>query len=155
MTDRINKPQKPSDRRPPNSLDKLAKCSREHMEKYGPMHALLDESGKVVPCSLLEWAMWFEKSGQRIIQQDHIEDHFVSTVFEGIANNYPGAQQWWFETMAFGPQKMKDFFGKQRLMRDSLWTERVATLEEALEAHKKGIEFIKQHLEKVKHDLGI
>lgn len=140
MTDRINRPV-------PSSMDELAAYSKQKMEEQGPRNWILDESGNVVPCSFMEWVMWHEHSNQRRIRQEHIGDYYVSTLFEGIDHF---DWQWFFETMAFGPEEEVDFFGKPRMLRKTLWAKRTVTLKEALEAHQEGIEFVKQHLEKLK-----
>lgn len=148
MKDRFNQPgSEPPEK--DKALDELKKFSNEQMEKYGPTHWILDESGEVIPASLLEWAFWFEKNPQRIIQQDLIEDHKVSTIFEGLSmyrlakNERPVV----FETMVFGPERIHKWFnGTEKMMRPSLWQERNCTLKEALATHERAIEWLKDYL---------
>jgi hypothetical protein len=116
-------------------------------------HAVLDESGNVIPATFLEWARWFESSQQRFIQYDLFLDgkFFVSTVFMGLNHQYsphPNAPPQWFETMVFGEEREEDLFGRKTRIRPSLWCERCATLAEAKEQHARGVTWLKAaHLE--------
>lgn len=149
MTDRINKP---VDTDKSKALDELKKFSDEQMEKHGPQHWILNESGEVIPASLMEWTFWFENHHQRVIQQDYIEEHMVSTIFEGIdirvlsQNQRPRV----FETMVFGPpEETKWFNDETRMLRPSLWSERSFTLKQALEVHQTGIQWLQFHLKEI------
>jgi hypothetical protein len=146
MKDRINRPEGPSDKA--KALDVLKRFSDEQMAKYGPHHWILNESGEVIPASLFEWTFWFEKNGQRVIQQDYFEDHKVSTIFEGLDRGVFHQQiPHVFETMIFGPPEETEWFdGTKRMMRPSLWQERDRTLQEALKRHQEGIEWLKNYL---------
>jgi hypothetical protein len=110
-------------------------------------HAILDESGNVIPASLLEWATWFETNDkQRIIQQDYfLDDKFkVSTVFLGTNHNYFSSDKpLWFETMVFGPKKKKVLLGKMHEVRPDLWMRRCETLAQAKAQHQEGINWLK------------
>jgi hypothetical protein len=148
MKERINRPEGPSGKA--KALDELKRFSDEQMAKYGAFHWILNESGEVIPASLMEWAMWFEKNPQRVIQQDYIEDHKVSTIFEGLDIYYglhDSRRPIVFETMIFGPPEQTVWFdGTKRMMRPSLWQERDCTLKEALKRHQEGIEWLKDYL---------
>jgi hypothetical protein len=148
MKDRINRPEEPDDKT--KALDELKRFSDEQMEKYGAHHWILNESGEVIPASLLEWTFWFERNPQRVIQQDYFEDHKVSTIFEGLDICYglhDPARPIVFKTMVFGPPEESEWFdGTTRMMRPSLWQERDCTLQEALKRHQEGIEWLKDYL---------
>lgn len=88
-------------------------------------HARLID-GKVVPCSLMEWAKWLESHRtERIIRQTKKDDTLVSTVFLGLDHGFGGRPQW-FETMVF-----KDDTGGA-----DLDMHRYETLEEAKSGHE-------------------
>lgn len=146
--DRINKPLEEK----PDNLQKLKDFSDEQMRKHGPTHFLLDDSGNVVPASLFEWCFWYEKSRQRVIQQDYVEDCKCSTVFTGLDMGYrllPGGKPLVFETMVFGAEYVGDFFGKPMTFRPELQTYRCSTLAEALAQHQAGLEWLKGFLARV------
>jgi hypothetical protein len=107
-----------------------------------PRHAILDESGNVVECDLLTWAIWFEKSRQRIIEQDTVEGLWVSTIFMGLNHQYGRGKPLWFETMVFHePQYDPDF---DRMRREPAgYSERYTTIQEARAGHAAAIEWIK------------
>ena len=125
--------------KPDRRLAELKKFSDEQLAKYGVSHYILDESGNVMGASLMEWALWVEKNGQRVIQQDYPAEHKVSTVFIGLENEL-------FETMVFGPEYEADFFGKKKMLRRSLWRERCETLAQALETHQRGLQWLHAYL---------
>lgn len=64
----------------------------------------LDRDGKPRPCpDLLEWANWFEKSGnERQVRLDTFESGHVSTIFLGIDYNFGDGPPILWETMVFG-----------------------------------------------------
>lgn len=146
MKDRINRPEGPK----PDALAEMKRFSDEQMEKYGPTHYILNESGEVIPASLFEWAFWFEKNPQRVIRQDYIDDHKVSTIFEGLGTNrmyFPNQRPIVFETMVFGPAEPTEWFnGETRMMRPSLWQQRDCTLQEALATHELATTWLKNYL---------
>jgi hypothetical protein len=111
-------------------------------------HAVLDENGKVIPADLMEWAIWFERSGQRLIEYTEIQSHTVSTVFTGLDMNLNpfSNHQLWFETMVFGPPREEELMGRKIRLRPSLWSLRTATKEEALGAHEKGRRWLVDYL---------
>jgi hypothetical protein len=145
----------------PQELSKAFAPFQELVNKaFGLRHAILDESGNVVPievydenhdlieAKLIEWAMFFEKNKQRYIQQDLFKDHLVSTVFLGLNHqNVPYGRPLWFETMTFKPAEEIEFFGSKKMMRPSLdFTRRTETRAEALEAHAEGVAWLKDYL---------
>lgn len=131
--------------------------SKENVQKWmrDKDHAVLDESGNVIPATLMEWARWFESSRQRYIAQDFFEDKkfMVSTVFMGLNHNYsshPNAKPHWFETMVFGeareesiPEAVCGVPGYKHTIRPDLWVSRCATLAEAKAQHQEGINWLK------------
>jgi hypothetical protein len=55
-----------------------------------------------VPCTLMEWAEWFE-GGNRIVEQTDVNpDVRVSTVFFGLDHQFGDGPPLLFETMIFG-----------------------------------------------------
>ncbi len=66
---------------------------------------LLDEKGEpVAESDIHKWAQWFEKANSvRVLEQTHVKESMVSTVFLGLDHNYSGSGHpilW--ETMVFG-----------------------------------------------------
>lgn len=111
--------------------------------KPEPRHAVLDEDGNVVPCDLMTWARWFELSRQRIIEQDEIEDYWVSTIFLGLNHQYhPHGAPLWFETMVF---YAPEYDGQwDRMIREQAgWSERYTTIQQARAGHQLAIEWLK------------
>jgi hypothetical protein len=110
-------------------------------------HAILDESGNVVPCGLLEWAWWLESNrGHQIIEQTEILGYKVSTIFAGIDMQYmPGRRPLWFETMVFKPPEYNASLDRM-YRREAGFAERYSTLKEAIQGHAEGIEWLKAHL---------
>jgi hypothetical protein len=111
-------------------------------------HAILDENGAVRPASLLEWAGWYEHSGQRFIDFIELQEHTVSTIFTGLDMNLNpySNHALWFETMVFGLPKETELLGRKRMMRPVLWSLRTATKYEALGAHEQGKQWLKAYL---------
>ncbi len=94
------------------------------------MYAILID-GVVVPVEdIMDWALWFENTQNRVIRQTDVDEIFVSTVFIGIDNAFfrDGFHQW-FETMVFG--------GK---LDNQQW--HYETLEEAIAGHNHVLELI-------------
>jgi hypothetical protein len=110
---------------------------------FEPRYAVLDESGNVILCDLLSWAQWFELTPQRIIEQDQIEDYFVSTIFMGLNYQYvPEAAPLWFETIVFAAADYEPFL--ERMVRpEAGWSQRYETLQEARVGHQLAIEWLK------------
>lgn len=113
-------------------------------------YAILDESGNVMPASLMEWGAWFGRTHQRYICFDSFnqDQYRVSTVFLGLNHNYnpgPNAKPLWFETMVFGPPEMKDLLGQMTEVREDLWIKRCETLAEAKAMHTEGIAWLKEN----------
>lgn len=145
MKDRFNRPAQPPSE--PDKLQEFKDFSDEQMAKHGAHHAVLSESGEVMLVSLFEWAFWLEKGGgQRVIKQDYVAKHKVSTVFVGLDLGWNPKRPLWFETMVFGPEEETDFFGKKMMMRPSLWTQKCTTLAQAKEQHKEGRKWLAGYL---------
>jgi hypothetical protein len=110
-------------------------------------HAVLDESGNVIEAGLLEWAHWFELNrGHRVIQQDTIEGHLVSTVFGGLDLQYdPNGPPLWFETLVFDPAEYDP--SRDRMCREEAgFQERYSTLQEAIKGHALAVEWLKERI---------
>jgi len=110
-------------------------------------HAVLDESGNVIECGLLEWARWLELNrGQRVIEQDVIEDYLVSTVFVGIAlDPWIEGPIRWFETMVFLPAEYNP--RRNRMQREEAgFQRRYATLGEAIKGQAEAVEWLRERI---------
>jgi hypothetical protein len=93
---------------------------------------MLDPDGRPVPePDLLKWAMWFGHSHQsRILQQDHIGDAFVSTVFLGLDHSFSEGPPVLWETMIFGGEH-------------SDWMRRYTSGDDAIAGHMEAVEMVK------------
>ena len=105
---------------------------------------ILNEEGEVIPATLEEWANFLETPA-RAIACDYFNDQrfLVSTVFIGLQFLHGGSN--WFETMVFGPKTEQEIMGKTLDIRPSLWQKRVDTLAKARQAHREGIDWLKQN----------
>lgn len=98
----------------------------------GPHYAILDPDHNVIPVSdAKEWVKFFG-SDMRIVQQNHINQYFISTVFLGV---YHGKKLWWFETMVF--LDTDEEFHQDRFQR------RYTTWDEAKAGHDAMVEIIR------------
>ena len=98
-------------------------------------HYVLLEDHTFRPCHFMEWAEQFEsmtKEGKRHIGDDMVGDYHVSTVWLGLDHNYYGGAPLLFETMVFNGDHSGD-----------IYMDRYTTWDEALEGHKKAIEWVK------------
>lgn len=84
--------------------------------------AVLDEDGNPVGCDFDTWSDWFARAGQRILQQDVIGGHLISTVFIGCKH--------WFETMVFDPADK------------SIWQDNCDTKAEAIAGHELAMRLV-------------
>lgn len=95
----------------------------------------LDENNNPVECDIKDWRDLYEtESGQdrRRVAFDKVDDYEVSTVFLGLDHGHGfTSRPLLFETMIFGNGN-----GDEYQTRCSTW-------DEAVEMHKKAIEFIK------------
>lgn len=95
------------------------------------MHYILDEAHRVIPCpDILKWAEWFEVITNRRVALTEHRKFVISTVFIGT-DEYE-----LFETM----------FRYNRRGRDARYLDcqaRCSTWEEALQQHRKTLEWIK------------
>jgi hypothetical protein len=106
-------------------------------------HAVLDESGEVIPATLIEWVRFLESGPQRVIQQDEPLGFFVSTVFTGINYSFtPGAKPFWFETMIFDRWKGEYTF-LEHPRYETLYEDRYTTLKEAISGHAAALAWLK------------
>jgi hypothetical protein len=99
---------------------------------YRHTHFILEDR-EIVPAPFEEWANWFEH-GKRIIEQTHVGDRFVSTVFLGIDHNFMGmGGPILFETMIFdGPNARSH----------DLFQERSRTYREAVARHAYAVALV-------------
>jgi hypothetical protein len=105
---------------------------------------ILDDDGNPQPePDSLKWAMWFE-DGNRIVQQDHIGDAFVSTVFLGLDHRYGGdGPPILWETMVFqGTRTVKFPDGKIRTFKEEQYQRRYTSRKDALRGHKRAVKFV-------------
>jgi hypothetical protein len=98
-----------------------------------------------VPCGLIEWAIWCETPGNRIVRQDHVGPLFVSTVFLGLDHSFdpsPSHDPLLFETMIFddledGYQTRCSTWDQAEFMHEVAMAEATARYERALKALEK------------------
>jgi hypothetical protein len=109
----------------------------------GLRHAILDESGNVVECDLLSWAMWLGKSRQRIIEQEEVAGLWVSTIFMGLDHSYlPGSPPLWFETIVFEAPEYEPALAMM-IRAGAGYASRYTTIQEARAGHAAALEWIK------------
>lgn len=86
---------------------------------------ILDKDGNPERCEdIIKWGMWIAERNNKVVQQDHVDDIFVSTVFLGLDHNWlDNGPPILFETMVFN----KD--------RNELHCARYCTKTEAIEGH--------------------
>jgi hypothetical protein len=114
-----------------------------------PAFAILVD-GKVKPCGLAEWDEWLEEHrAEKIIKQDHVGTHFISTVFLGFnPAGMTDVRPHWFETMIFdkSTQGERVELGGGRFhevkIGDIIYEERYSTLEEARQGHGVAIAWL-------------
>jgi hypothetical protein len=101
-----------------------------------PLHYKL-VGREVVPCSLMEWAEWFE-TAERHVALTPLDEYTVSTVFLGLDHRWSGdGPPIVFETMIYGPKQEISLLGRKREVPEFLdYQERYCTYEQALEGHE-------------------
>lgn len=102
------------------------------------LHYMLDENHNIITTdNVIEWAQWFEENNaKRIVQQDPIDDLWISTVFMGIDHGFTnGGMPILFETMVFDKNH------------DEIDMVRYATWDEALQGHKDTVRRYQTHPE--------
>jgi hypothetical protein len=95
---------------------------------------------KVLEVPLMEWATWFESPEgmkERVIKQDRVGDLFVSTVFLGLDYAWDNREPILFETMIFRDTPKSEY------PHEDIYQNRYHTYDEALTAHEKLVEDIK------------
>lgn len=92
----------------------------------------LDENNKpVVADSVIEAVEWLEENPERkALNQDYIDDVFISTVFLGLDHAWiPGGNPVLWETMIFGGEHDQ-------------YQERYTSYEDAVEGHQKALNLV-------------
>lgn len=92
----------------------------------------LNEDKTYRVATTIEWGMQFEKM-DRHVGDDIVNGCHVSTVWLGLDHNYFGGRPLVFETMVFD----KEGGGRD------IYMDRYTTWDEAVEGHKKAIEWVK------------
>jgi hypothetical protein len=97
----------------------------------------LDKNNNAIPCSMEEWGMQREEmrnNHTKHIAEETINNKWISTVWLGLNHQWmPGGPPLLFETMVF------DYNDKGR----EIYGNRYSTYQEALEGHKKAVEWVK------------
>ena len=109
------------------------------MKKTDPRFYILDKDKNVIGTNdVNKWGEFFESAG-RILAQDEIGDHLVSTVFIGIDHNFSDSgPPIVFETMVFKRDKSNlGSLGKD------VYQSRCATWAEAVAMHKEAVALVK------------
>lgn len=100
------------------------------------------EGRKVKRVDLMTWARWFETArDERIVKQETIGDHWISTVFLGLDHQYGDGPPLIFETMAFKRGPETEGVGEEVL------TERTSTYDEAEAAHERACQHVRNLLQ--------
>lgn len=99
------------------------------------MHYLLDENKEPYPVTIEEVIKLYNDPDMKIVQQDRIDDIFISTVFLGMDHgwnwiNSPVHKPVLWETMIFG--------GKH-----DQYQERYTSHHDAVEGHQRALELVK------------
>lgn len=98
-----------------------------------PFYYLLNPDHSVHECTYEEWSEQFEKmskKGSRHLADEMINGKHVSTVWLGTNHDFSGTEKpILFETMVFDD--------------DSIYCKRYSTWNEAMEGHKKAVEWVK------------
>jgi hypothetical protein len=120
----------------------------DFMTRFNPKpdfrFGILNEAGEVIPATMEEWAHFIETPARTIAYDYFNDDQFlVSTVFIGLQFTYGSSN--WFETMVFGAPAEQEIMGRRMEIRPSLWEKRVNTLKKARQAHREGIDWLKQN----------
>lgn len=111
-------------------VDAQAQVVSSPMSRHG-YYILQDRNP--VPVDTVTWAVWFEHHrADRLVQQDHLGDYWISTVFIGLNYNDFEGPPVIFETMVFKESQDED-----------LYCERYATWELALEGHRRVARLVK------------
>jgi hypothetical protein len=116
---------------------------QEEIEGFPELrHAILSESGEIVPCDFMTWAHWLETDQgqqQRIVAQEDLpHGYWISTVFLGLNHSYFRGPPLWFETMVFEPPtgKPSPITGHVYKIGPEAFCDRYTTLEEARSGHE-------------------
>ena len=96
-----------------------------------PLQYKLDENGEPVPCESTEdWGK--SMRAERHVAKDLVNGYLVSTIFLGLDHRYGEGPPLLYETMVFKDGSWND-----------LYSDRYSTRAEAVDGHKRGIEFAK------------
>ncbi len=106
---------------------------KESLKRH--LHYILDENKNATPANFMDWANFFEKTENRIVNQEEIKEHQVSTVFLGLDHNWNPKSNvpLIFETMVFEPNSYSE-----------IYCTRYSTWNEAEEGHKKAVQWVKE-----------
>jgi hypothetical protein len=107
---------------------------------------ILNEAGEpVAEPDLMAWGRWFETAG-RHLADDEVGDVRVSTVFLGLDHRFGDGPPVLWETMVFGAPKLRELFGRERMIRDDLGDQfdqlgqrRYTSRAEALQGHAEAL----------------
>jgi hypothetical protein len=91
------------------------------------------------PLDLQAWAHKLEDMDYKIVRQDHVDGHFVSTVWLGLDHGMFGGPPLIFETMIFDQRADAHSF-------DEVYCERYTTEDAARVGHDRAIEWLHEQL---------
>lgn len=97
------------------------------------MYYFLNEDKTYNPCDLMTWANQFEFM-DRHVGDDCINDKRVSTIWLGLDHDLYGGKPLLFETMVFK--------NLEKGLPSEIYCIRYSTWDEAVEGHKKAIEWV-------------
>jgi hypothetical protein len=101
-----------------------------------PRHYILDDENQPVPCTLIEWALWWENFNNRVVDFTQITSEcFVSTVFLGLDHrcSFDNCPPLLFETMIFGGPEAE-------------YQRRYSTWDNAVIGHKAAVRLVRKAL---------
>ena len=91
---------------------------------------ILDENNKPIRSTIVDCGKWLEENPERkAVEQEHIGDIFISTVFLGLDHAWDSEIPVLWETMIFGGE-------------NDQYQDRYTSVEDALEGHKKALTLI-------------
>lgn len=94
----------------------------------------LDDNKNVVPCTIEEWGKLYDENRQakKIVNQEYVDNYFISTIFLGINHSFNEGELTVFETMVFD----KNDNG------NDIYCTRCGTYEDALNHHQRAVKWV-------------
>jgi hypothetical protein len=105
---------------------------------------VLDATGEPLAVDdVRAWGMWYESAGvSRIVEQTHVEQYFVSTVFLGIDHQWGDGLPLLWETMVFDDSRA----GMDKRL--DVDCHRYSSRADALAGHQTTVQLVRLHVER-------